>query len=274
MKETAQEIVKRSGSNLAFALAVLPTDRRRDMGIFYAFCRVVDDIADDPGIPVEQRREQLQHWRELIDGATSPADGIESEFRDLQQRYSLDPEVLKEIIAGVEMDLEPLRFDTREDLQKYCYRVASAVGLISIEVFGYQNPQCRDYAVELGYALQWTNIIRDVGEDAREGRIYIPSQSLANAGISDDEILSAEPDLNSFRQMMKAECEVARAHYAKAESLLPAEDRASMRSAEMMKRIYRGILDKIEADQYRVFEKRYRLSKVRMLGEFLRAKWS
>ncbi len=272
LTETSTEIVRRSGSNLAFALAVLPRETRQDMGIFYAFCRVVDDIADDPDISLSDRRKGLERWRGLIIGEVKPQVGIESEFVDLCARRSLSEEDLEAILSGVEMDLEPLRFQAADDLKRYCYHVASAVGLVSIEIFGYEDQRCREYAEQLGYALQWTNILRDVGEDAEEGRLFLPLDDLSRFGLTEEDILSGSPDRASFERLMKHETSVARSFYAEARAALPEVDRKSMRSAELMRRIYSGILDAMEEDGFRVYKTRYRLSKCRMIGEFLRAK--
>lgn len=270
---SSTEIVRRSGSNLAFALAVLPKAKRHDMRVFYAFCRVADDLADDPAISMEDRRAGLQRWRDLICGeATDPRQGIEQEFVDLCVRRSLHVDELEAIISGVEMDLDPLRFETAADLKTYCYHVASAVGLVSIEIFGYEDLNTRVYAEQLGYALQWTNILRDIGEDAAEGRLFLPREDLERFGLSEESILGGSPDLASFQRLMKHETAVARAFYSDAMAALPEVDRKSMRSAELMRRIYSGILDEMEAGGYRVFEQRYRLSKCRMLAEFFRAK--
>jgi phytoene synthase len=272
--ETSIEIVRRSGSNLAFALAVLPRRKRKDMGIFYAFCRVIDDLADDPELPQEEKRNGLARWRMLVRGEISePSPGIESEWVDLLKRYDFQQSEVEAIIDGVEMDLEPLRFETAEDLKGYCFRVASAVGLVSIEIFGYTDPRCREYAEQLGYALQWTNILRDVGEDAAEKKVFLPREDLQRFGLSEDDLLAGNPDPACLGRLMKHETLVARDFYAAAEEALPEADRKSMRSAELMKRIYSGILDEMEEDGYRVFEKRYRLSKPRMIFEFLRAKF-
>lgn len=272
--ESSAEIVRRSGSNLAFALAVLPRSKRRDMEIFYAFCRVVDDLAEDGTISREERRAGLQRWRDLVRGeAGDPRPGVESEFADLCSRLDLPRDELEAIVDGVEMDLEPARFETAEELKRYCYHVASAVGLVSIEVFGYEDAATRTYAEELGYALQWTNILRDVGEDARAGRIYLPAEDLARFGIAEDSILAGNPDRASFERLMKHEAGVAREYYRKAVEALPEADRRAMRSAELMRRIYSGILDQMEAGGFRVFETRYRLSKSRMFCEFLRARF-
>ena len=271
--ETSLEIVQRSGSNLAFALAVLPPEKRDDMRVFYAFCRVADDIADDPGFSIEERRDALKHWRELIRGGdVSARPGVESEFVELVRRKELDPAELEAIIDGVEMDLTPLRFQTAEDLKRYCYHVASAVGLVSIRLFGYTLPATRVYAEQLGYALQWTNIMRDVGEDAEEGRVFLPLEDLERFGLSEDDLLSGKPDPEKFRLLMEYQSTVARAFYGKAVEALPDADRKSMRSAELMRRIYSGILVEMEKGGYQVFDRRYRLSKPRMIAEFLRAK--
>ena len=273
--ESSREIVSRSGSNLAFALAVLPRRKRHDMGVFYAFCRVVDDIADEPGIPVAERRAALQHWRDLIRGRVEqPRPGIETEFVDLCRRYILREDDLEAIITGMEMDLEPLRFESAADLKRYCYHVASAVGLVSIEIFGYTDPTTRLYAEQLGYALQWTNIMRDVGEDAREGRLFLPLEDLRRYGLSEQMILDGKPDRAKFQRLMKHQAGVARAFYVTAGSALPAADRAAMRSAELMRRIYSGILDRMEADGFHVYDRRYRLPKSTMLCEFMRAKYT
>lgn len=272
--DSSREIVRRSGSNLAFALAVLPRRKRRDMGVFYAFCRVIDDIADDPAHPVAERRAGLQRWRDLIRGRIErPHPGVETEFIDLCHRYYLREEDLEAILTGVEMDLDALRFETAADLKLYCYHVASAVGLVSIEIFGYTDPATRRYAEELGYALQWTNILRDVAEDAKEGRLFLPLEDLRRYGLSESTILGGCPDRAKFQRLMKHETGVARAFYLTAASVLPAVDRTSMRSAELMRRIYSGILDDMEADGFDVFRRRYRLSKAAMFCEFLKARF-
>ena len=201
--ETSTEIVRRSGANLAFALAVLPKQKRRDMGVFYAFCRVVDDIADEVGMDVAVRRAGLNRWRGLISGQTTdPHPGIETEFVDLCQRYAFGEGDLEAIIDGVEMDLDPQEFETADDLKAYCYRVASAVGLASIEIFGYTDPKTKVYAEELGYALQWTNIMRDVGEDAGEGRVFLPTEDIERFGLTRSELLNGPPDPEKFRELI------------------------------------------------------------------------
>lgn len=271
----AREIVRRSGSNLAFALSVLPRDVRRDMEVFYAFCRVVDDLADEPGLSDRERRSGLKRWRDLTDGVAAPEPGVESEFSELLQRRSPRREDLHAIIDGMEMDLEPVHFADKEQLHRYCYHVASAVGLVSVDLFGATDPGARDYAVHLGYALQWTNILRDVGEDASEGKLYLPEEDLQRFGLTPESILSRRPDPAKFGRLMKHEAAVARAHFRESLAVfteLPKADQQALRSAELMRRIYSAILDRMEQDGFRVFEKRYRLGKATMLCELLRAK--
>jgi len=271
---TSSEIVRRSGSNLAFALAVLPREKRDDMRVFYAFCRVADDLADEPGLSAAFRIEGLSRWRRLIRSEDAdPRPGIEAEMVQLQRLRGLDAGELEAIIDGVEKDLNPQTFETKEDLMAYCYLVASAVGLVSIRLFGCQEPESKVYAEQLGYALQWTNILRDVGEDAEEGRVFLPLEDLARFGLSKEDFLAGKPDKACFQRLMKHETGVAREFYEKATAALPEKDRKSMRSAELMRRIYSRILDEMEAGGYAVFEKRYKLTKSRMISEFIRAKF-
>jgi phytoene synthase len=179
---SSAEITKRARSNLAFALLALPAERRRDMVSFYAFCRVVDDIADEETHPIAERKTQLQAWKNtILHGAPSP-DPLLDEVLALAPKYHFDPALLAELIDGVASDLGRSRFETFEELLHYCYQVASVVGLVSICIFGHSHPDTQKYALHLGYALQLTNILRDVGQDARDtGRIYLPLEDLRNA---------------------------------------------------------------------------------------------
>ncbi|NOX99562.1 MAG: presqualene diphosphate synthase HpnD [Verrucomicrobia bacterium] len=262
----SESIVKASGSNLAFAFAVLQKEKRADMRVFYAFCRTVDDIVDDREADVEQRRARLDKWRVFVKGeATEVRPGLESELVDLQKRYDLSADMLLEIIDGMEMDLdEPVRFENFEELKKYCYRAASAVGLVSIEIFGYERERTKEYAELLGYALQLTNILRDVAEDAEVGRIYLPREDMKRFGYSEDDLLARKYDTRFFAL---AEFISSRAEdfYAEAAAALPEVDRESVKCSELMRVIYRQLLDKMKADQFRVFDKRYSLSKWELL---------
>jgi len=264
--ESAEAITKASKSNLALALIVLPRERRQDMTTFYAFCRIVDDIADEPSVPVERRRAQLDEWRRCLQAPFAGEPSLACEVRGLVERYRIPVEYFHEIIAGVEMDLGGARYQTFADLRLYCYRVASAVGLVSIEIFGYTNPGCKEYAVSLGLALQLTNIIRDVGEDWRNGeRIYLPQEDLERFGYSVED-LKAQRQNEAFGKLMAFEAERAREYYSKAQAELPPENAASMLPAEIMHRVYKTLLNKMQEDHFRVLEQRYSLGKVRKLS--------
>ena len=181
------------------------------------------------------------------------------------EKYALTPEMLEEIIAGVEMDLSIKRYQTFDELRVYCYRVASAVGLVSIEIFGYRNPACKEYAIQLGLALQMTNIIRDVGKDLRADRIYLPEEDLARFNYSEKELQNRQYN-DRFVRLMQFEAERARHFFARAAEILPQEDRRSMVAAEIMGSIYRGLLRRMELDKFRVFEKEYGLNKLEKAG--------
>jgi phytoene synthase len=191
-------------------------------------------------------------------------------------RRHLQRDDLLAILDGMEMDLAPRSFATAADLRHYCYHVAGAVGLVSVAIFGCTDPAARGYAEELGYALQWTNILRDVGEDAEKGRVFLPLEDLHHFGLDEAAILSRSPDPEKFRRVMTRGVAAARAHFREslaAYAALPAADRAAVRSAELMRRLYTRILDAMERDGFRVFGTRYRPGKIASLGEFLRAKF-
>ncbi|MGZ5504087.1 MAG: phytoene/squalene synthase family protein [Chthoniobacterales bacterium] len=269
----AAKITRRSKSNLALAFVSLGKERRRDITTFYAFCRLIDDIADSAQLSVAEKSEGLAAWRKWLVQPTANEDALASEVRALMAKYQLAPAMLEEIIAGVEMDLRKVRYANFEELRLYCYRVASAVGLVSIEIFGYQNPRCKEYAVDLGLALQTTNIIRDVGKDMRSGRIYLPQDEMARFGYSEGDLRKAKYN-ESFIALMEFQARRAHEFFRSAAALLPPEDRRSMVAAEIMAAVYRKLLRKIEADRFRVFEKDYRLNRVQktalIAGQFFR----
>jgi 15-cis-phytoene synthase len=261
----AVTITRQSKSNLALAFVSLGRERKRDMTIFYAFCRVVDDIADSDELSVIEKRVRLGNWRQMLRTAVPDEPPLARDVRELMHKYSLSPEMLEEIIAGVEMDLSIARYATFKDLRVYCYRVASAVGLVSIEIFGYRNPRCREYAIDLGLALQTTNIIRDVWKDFQTGRIYLPQEDLARFHYSEADLAQRQYN-EQFLHLMQFEASRAREFFGRAAAELPAEDRRTMVPAEIMGSIYRALLSRIELDKFRVFEKEYRLSKPEKAG--------
>jgi len=261
----AAKITRQSKSNLALAFVSLSRERRQDITIFYAFCRVIDDIADDVDLSAEEKRRRLAKWRKWLRSAPSDEPPLALDLRSLIDKYSLSHGMLEEIIAGVEMDLSISRYATFDDLRVYCYRVASAVGLVSIEIFGYRNPACKEYAIQLGLALQMTNIIRDVGKDLRDGRIYLPREDLARFDYSETELQDRKYN-ERFVRLMEFEAARARQFFTDAAALLPREDRRSMVAAEIMGSVYRGLLRQMERDRFRVFEKEYRLNKLEKAG--------
>jgi len=257
----AATITRQSKSNLALAFVSLGRERRRDITVFYAFCRVIDDIADSSELSVVEKRVRLAKWRQMLHATALDEPLLAGDVRKLITKYSLPPNMLEEIIVGVEMDLSTLRYPTFDELRIYCYRVASAVGLVSIEIFGYRNQRCKKYAIELGLALQMTNIIRDVGKDVQNARIYIPQEDLARFHYSETELMQRHYN-ERFVQLMEFQTRRARQFFANAAAALPAEDRRAMTPAEIMGSVYRGLLRQIELDKFRVFEKEYRLSKL------------
>lgn len=260
---TPAEIARKAKSNLALALACLPAARRRDMTTFYAFCRVVDDLADDPGTAAGERAGRLDAWRRAVLDARGLGDPVLEQAVLLPERYGFPRAWLVEIIDGVASDLGRVRYATYAELLGYCYKVASVVGLVSAEIFGCTQAAARDYAVQLGYALQLTNILRDVGQDASEsGRIYLPLEDLQRFGVSETEVLEGRPG-PGFIALMDFECERARELFEAAEAVLPPADRAALLPARMMAQVYREILEKLHRQRYPVFEERCRLHPLR-----------
>jgi phytoene synthase len=272
----AASITRASRSNLALAFVSLPPDKRRDITALYAFCRVVDDIGDAPGVEAAAKRAGLDAWERALGGPSEGEPPLAPEIRSLAARRSIDARLLREIIAGVRMDVDGVGYATWEELRQYCWRVASAVGLASIEIFGYTDPGTRGYAESLGLALQLTNIVRDVAVDLREnGRVYLPSEDLARFGLG-RAALEAGPDPAKFLALMRFEAERAEGLFAEAERRLPAADRRAMVPAEIMRRVYRRLLARMRADGFKVFNKRYQLpkwEKAALVGGSVAAAW-
>ena len=250
--EYCRDVTRRSSSNFYYAFRLLTADRRDALYAVYAFCRFVDDIADD-----DSKRDPaglLSRWRgevaRVYDG--TPEHPISRALADAARRLPLAREHFTDLIRGVEMDLTRRRYETFDELYEYCYLVASTVGLLCIEIFGYQNPSARDYAVDLGIAFQLTNILRDVLEDARRGRIYLPLEDLRRFDCTEADLLSGRysPRVGA---LMAFECGRARAYYLRARGALAPEDRASLAPAEAMRLIYAHLLDRIEARHFNVF---------------------
>lgn len=234
------------------------------MAALYAFCRAVDDVTDEDAAPAEKRRADLAAWREDIRRACAngqPEFALNREFQPVIQQFKLPFGRFDELIQGCEMDLEKLRYETFEELELYCHRVASVVGLLSIEIFGYRNAACHDYAVHLGKALQLTNILRDVRNDAERGRIYLPLQALREQDVSEADILNSRWSEN-YERLASNVAARAKDFYRRAQQTLPPEDRQSMVAAELMGSVYWRLLLKLERNRFDVFgPKPPRLSK-------------
>ena len=275
MPETESDTITRNAkSNLAFTLANLPEDVRIHMSQFYAFCRIVDDIVDEPGMDPQQRHAALDRWVSVVTGAVEPAAGIEREVRTLIDELHLDTAPMLELIAGCRGDISPVQPATRKELLAYSYKVASCVGLTSATVMG-ASDAARDYAVALGYALQLVNILRDVAEDCRKyGRFYLPQDDMELFGVTREDITDQRYNYR-VRQLLAYEAALAEKYFCEAEELyqaLPAEDKNALVAAQAMSLIYHTILEKMQADEYRVFEQRYSVGNFRKLWFMLRAR--
>ncbi len=274
--QQSRAITRKSASNLALAFVLLPKPKRDAMSALYAFCREVDDVADEESHPVAQRRQQLAAWRDDVRRAATgghPEFPVNRELQPVIQQFRLPFGLFDELLQGVEMDLDINRYENYEQLELYCYRVASVVGLLSIEIFGYKNSACREYAVALGKALQLTNILRDVRTDAGRGRIYLPVSELERFQVSPEEILRYEYS-ERFVSLAASVAERARNFYRLARETLPAEDRRSMVAAELMGSVYWRLLQKLEAKRFDVFgPEPTRLGKVQKLGLIARTWW-
>jgi len=241
-------------STLAFALAFLPKARRDDSLTFYRFCRTVDDIADSPDLAPSEKRKQLDEWLAAVEDRSLP-----HELEAIVQRYEIDRSLLAEIVRGCAMDIESVRFPDLPALETYCWRVACAVGLVSVRIFGCHGDAANAYAEQLGHALQLTNILRDVAEDASMGRIYLPLDDLEKFGVTEAELLRGQPGPGFLPLML---CQAARARTRFAAATPPLAEWHRLRSPEIMRAFYEKILARLESADFPVFEKRIRLGRV------------
>ncbi|HSN46380.1 MAG TPA: presqualene diphosphate synthase HpnD [Casimicrobiaceae bacterium] len=263
--EYCQQRAAKSGSSFYYSFLFLPPERRRAITALYAFCREVDDVVDevtDPGVA----RSKLAWWRAEIVAAYAgtPQHPVARALVPVVAAYGLPQEHLQAVIDGMAMDLERARYLDFADLETYCHRVAGVVGLLSAEIFGYSQPATRGYARDLGIAFQLTNIIRDVGEDARRGRVYLPQADLARHGVTASALLQ-RTESAEFRAMMAEQVARARTWYARALEQLPAVDRAAQRPGLIMAAIYRSLLEEIERERFAVLDQRIALTPLRKL---------
>lgn len=254
--EACQAITRREARNFYYAFLTLPKPRRRAIYAAYAFSRLADDIADEPGEPGEKAArlaELRQHLGRAYAGA--PEGPILTALAHAASEYDIPEALFSEIIDGVEMDLTQRRYATFEDLRAYCYRVAGVVGLVSLQIFGYSDPKARDYAVDLGLAMQLTNIMRDLKEDAERDRIYLPQDELQRFGYPEGELLGGIIN-DRFEALMRFQAERAQAYFDSGARLLPLLQRRSRGCASGLHSLYSSLLRRMEARRFDVFSAR------------------
>ena len=255
-----QRIAKEHAKNFYYAFRTLPSKKRRAVYAAYAFCRACDDIADDE-LPLEEKRRLLAETRRrLADSWTDPTeDRVLNALKDASLTFDIPIAYFEEIIEGVEMDLTKTRFRNFDELRVYCHKVASVVGLVCIEVFGYEDERAKEYAVDLGIAMQLTNILRDLKEDADRGRIYIPQDEMAEWGYSEQELMGGVVN-DAFRGLMRFQAERAQRYFERGKRLLPLVSSESRACPAVLHQVYKAILDRIESSGFEVFERRIGLS--------------
>jgi phytoene synthase len=261
--EYCQQKAAASGSSFYYSFLFLPPPRRRAITALYAFCREVDDVVDETA-ETHIAAAKLAWWRAEVGNlfAGTPQHPVTKALNPHLQPYAISRERLNEIIEGMEMDLTQTRYLDWPGLERYCYLVAGVVGLLAAGIFGYRDARTLEYARELGLAFQLTNIIRDVGEDARKNRIYLPMDELKRFGVPAADILQAR-DTPEFTRLMQSVAARAREHYGRALALLPPQDRKAQRPGLVMAAIYRTLLDEIERDEFRVLKQRTSLTPLR-----------
>ena len=263
--EYCQQKAAASGSSFYYSFLFLPRERRRAITALYAFCREVDDVVDETADP-QLAATKLAWWRVEVANlyAGNPQHPVTKALSPFIEKYSIKKENLGDIIDGMEMDLTQSRYLDWPGLERYCYRVAGVVGLLAAGIFGYRDRRTLDYAKDLGIAFQLTNIIRDVGEDARKNRVYLPMDDLKRFGVPAADVLNAR-ETPGFQELMKFQAQRAKDYYAKAFAALPQEDRKTQRAGLIMAAIYRTLLDEIERDGFRVLTQRTSLTPLRKL---------
>ena len=276
-----KKLTTRSKSNFYYAFLFLPRERRQALEAVYAYCRLVDDVVDEDA-PAAKKLEGIARWRLELDavyGERESSHPVTARLRAAVQRFAIRREDMEAIIDGCAMDIEKTRYESWDELRLYCYRVASAVGLMCVEIFGYTPSQVeavRRYAIDLGIALQLTNILRDVAEDAQRGRIYLPADELRAFGVTEAELVAGTRS-PAFVKLMQFQASRARSHYLRARASISPYERSKLVIAEIMGDIYYALLEEIEARQFDVFAGKTtvrRRDKMRIaLGNFAKAQW-
>ena len=261
--EYCQQKAAASGSSFYYSFLFLPPERRRAITALYAFCREVDDVVDECADP-QLAQAKLAWWRAEVTNlfAGTPQHPVTRALAPGLAPFGIAAARMQEIIAGMEMDLAQTRYLDFAGLERYCYHVAGAVGVLAAGIFGYRDPRTLEYAKALGTAFQLTNIIRDVGEDARKNRIYLPVEDLQRHGVRAADILEARHS-DAFVALMRFQARRAESFYERARELLPAEDRRAQRPGLIMAAIYRTLLAEIERDDFRILDRRVSLTPLR-----------
>ncbi len=261
-----RQVTRQQAKNFYYAFLFLPSDKRAAVYSVYAFCRHSDDIADEPGT-LHEKQGQLRAWRDELDNCYNgkPTCLITRALRHTMERYPIPRRYFEDLLQGVEMDLTVQRYASFDDLRVYCYRVASAVGLACLEIFGYRHSGVRTYTHHLGIALQLTNILRDVREDAERGRIYLPQEDLRAFGVPEDDVLQRRYTA-AFAALMQFQQERIMSYYRQAAACLLPGDRTGLIAPEIMAAIYRATLHKIRRRHFNVFHGSTRLSGLHKLA--------
>lgn len=267
MKDIAKEIAKKSNSSFYYAFNLLPAKQRDAMNTVYAFCRQTDDIVDEGTISDAVKYEKLRKWRIELEKSLKGLSDYQllNKLSRTIQNFNIPLQPFFDLIKGMEMDLQKKRYLTFIDLQNYCYNVASTVGLMCIEIFGYRHHSAKDFAINLGIALQLTNILRDIKKDAAKGRIYLPKEDLEKFNYNESDVFNNTYNEN-FQRMMEYQVERAREYFNAATACLNREDKKAMFAARAMQHIYSRMLNKIVDADYNVYQNKIKISTFKKIG--------
>ncbi|MFA5405468.1 MAG: phytoene/squalene synthase family protein [Ignavibacteria bacterium] len=266
VNDSAYQIVKKSKTNFLYSTIFLEPEKQEALKTIYSFCRHSDDIVDDENSDVKTKKKHLEDWKNefLLSQSSTSRIKILNDLKHIIDTFKISPDIFLDLLKGMEMDLDKSRYQTFDELRQYCYYAASTVGLMTIEVFGYKDKAIKEFAVNLGIALQLTNILRDVKKDAAKGRIYLPLYDLNKCNYSEKDLLVSKYD-EKFIRLMKYECEIAKSFYKKADSYLVRSEKGRMMSARIMEHIYFRLLNKIEKRKFNVFDRRIKVSNFKKL---------
>ncbi len=271
-------ITQNSKTNFLYSFSLLPKEKFEAINTVYAFCRQTDDIVDNEEESVELKFRKIREWKNQFEKALAGSSdyALLNQVNRIIRKFNIPVEPFFELIKGMEADLQVSRYKDFNTLYQYCFRAAATVGLMCIEIFGYKTENAKQYAVNLGIALQLTNILRDIKFDALNGRIYLPEEDMKRFGYTEEDLMSFKYN-ESFVELMKFECKRAREYFEKANESFAKEDRKSLFPARIMQKIYFNILEKIEKMNYNVFSKKAKVSKLKKLyytfGVFVKYKF-